>query len=128
MRALVIDDSRTMRSILRRTLVNEGFEVVEAEHGEDALAKIGVDGCPDVILVDWHMPRMSGIEFVRALRQLPGSDAVRVLVVTVEHDMERVDEALAAGADEFLMKPFEREALLDKLSILGLQTPSKRRG
>jgi two-component system chemotaxis response regulator CheY len=117
--ALVIDDSRAMRSILRGILASEGFEVSEAEHGQAALDSIEVVGDPDVILVDWHMPEMSGIEFVRTYRQRPGCEDVLILIVSVESEMARIGEALAAGADEYLMKPFAREALIDKLALLG---------
>ncbi len=120
MKALVIDDSRAMRSILRGILGQRGFDVAEAEHGRAGLQWIETQGNPELILVDWHMPTMTGIEFVHELRGQPSGRDVRIMVVSVETEMQRIGEALAAGADEYLMKPFDADALLDKLVLLGL--------
>lgn len=120
MKALVVDDSRAMRSILGRSLENLGFEVCQAEHGRDALALLQRQPIPDLALVDWHMPEMDGLELVKTVRANTAFDTMRIIVVTVESEMERVEEALSAGTDEYLMKPFDHEALVAKLGLLGL--------
>jgi two-component system chemotaxis response regulator CheY len=118
MRALVIDDSRAVRAIIRNILREIGLEVVEAGNGREALDEMG--RCPDVelILVDWNMPVMNGLEFVRAVRSQRAYDGVRIMMVTTETETEQVTRALSAGANEYLMKPFTKEVLVAKLSLL----------
>ncbi len=124
MRALVVDDSRAIRTVLRKMLVATGFEVVEAGHGREALEILAAGPCPDLALVDWNMPEVTGIEFVRAVRAEPSYAALRICMVTTETEMERMVEAFEAGADEYLMKPFTPEAVVDKMAILGLAVPA----
>lgn len=121
--ALVIDDSRAMRILLRDALRGMGFDVDEAEDGSAAIFRLD-DGMPrDVALVDWNMPVMNGLEFIRAVRADARFRSMRLLVITSETEAEQVMTALAAGADEYLMKPFTRETLLGKLEMLGLGNP-----
>ena len=120
MTALVVDDSRAMRSIIRRMVEEVGGEVLQAGDGQEALSKLSEAGAVSVAIVDWNMPVMNGLEFVRAMRQNPAYKDVRVLMSTTETERERVREALAAGADDYIMKPFSKEAMRDKLAALGL--------
>jgi two-component system chemotaxis response regulator CheY len=120
MKALVVDDSRAMRVILARALEPLGFAVREAADGEEALALIHRGLVPSVVLVDWNMPNVSGIEVVRALAEHPARAAMRILIVTTDTEMERVAQALGDGADGYLMKPFTNEAVAEKLGVLGL--------
>jgi two-component system chemotaxis response regulator CheY len=120
MRALVIDDSRAMRLILGGTMRQLGFEVIEAGNGREALDRIREQGKPDVALVDWNMPVMSGFELVQAVRSDPSLDGMPLIMVTTETEMDQVATALAAGANEYVMKPFTRDVLKGKLEMLGL--------
>lgn len=120
-RALVVDDSRAMRSILRRSLESHGFEVVEASHGREALERLGLMSIPELALVDWNMPEMNGIDLVTALRGDPSYDRMLVMMVTTETEPEQVQRALQAGANEYVMKPFSKEVLDDKLALLGFE-------
>jgi two-component system, chemotaxis family, chemotaxis protein CheY len=122
-RALVIDDVQTIRRVVSAILVKLGYEVIEAADGMDALERLEGMTVPDVALVDWNMPRLDGLEFVRAVRGQRAYDAMRLLMITTENELGRVSAALAAGADEYLMKPFTPEMLLEKLAILGV-TPA----
>ncbi|MBI1380257.1 MAG: response regulator [Planctomycetaceae bacterium] len=122
MRALVIDDSRAIRLILSRTLQELGFQTLEAANGKEALAVLEREGPVELALVDWNMPEMNGLEFVQAARARPAWGSMRMMMVTTETEMERVVKALEAGADEYVMKPFTREVIAEKLSILGLGT------
>ena len=121
MRALVIDDSKAIRIVLRKLLRELGFEVVEAADGREALQRLnGPMGPFDLALVDWNMPEMNGLEFVREVRGQGGHDYLTMVMVTTETESGQVVRALAAGANEYIMKPFSRDVLLDKLSMLGL--------
>ena len=120
LRALIVDDSRSMRAILRRSLEQCGFEVVEAVNGRDAVERLALMRIPDLTLVDWNMPEMTGIEFVISVRSDHSYDAMRIVMVTTETEVEQVQRALTAGANEYIMKPFTREVLIDKLTMLGL--------
>lgn len=121
MRALVIDDSRAMRSILRRTLVELGFEVEEAGHGQEAIDLVASgDVLPDVCLVDWNMPVMNGLEFVTAVRRTREWRQITLMMVTTESEHSQVVRALAAGAHEYVIKPFTGDAIVEKLKLLGL--------
>jgi len=120
MRALVIDDSRAMRSILKGILTSLDFEVVEAADGRQAIGILNDDHHFDIALVDWNLPEMNGLEIVTEVRKDTGLSGMRVLMVTTETEFERVTQALQAGADEYIMKPFDRNMLLDKLVILGI--------
>ncbi len=120
MQALVIDDSRAMRLILRRMLTELGMTVTEATDGLDGLAKLNDGLTPNLILVDWHMPQMEGIDFVAAVRKAPYDFPGRVVMVTTETEVSQIARALDIGADEYVMKPFTKEALSGKLALLGL--------
>ena len=116
---LVVDDSRVIRKVSRRILEELGFEVAEASNGVEALAWCSAV-MPDAILLDWRMPSMDGIEFVQRLRREPGGERPKVVFCTVENEIERIREALDAGADEFIMKPFDSGIVAGKLDHLGL--------
>lgn len=120
MQALVIDDSRAMRLILTRMLRDLGFEVAEAGDGREGLDQItGIR--PALVLVDWNMPEMTGIEFVEAVRLAPYCSMARVVMVTTETEVPQVVRALDAGADEYIMKPFTKESIFEKLRLLGFE-------
>ncbi len=118
--ALVVDDSRAMRMILSRIMRELGFETYEAENGQEALELLQQVGSIDLALVDWNMPVMNGLEFILAVRSNPRYADTRILMVTSETDLGNVTEALAAGADEYAMKPFDRSMIMDKLELVGL--------
>lgn len=120
MRALVIDDSTTMRRILGRMLRQIGFEVAEAGNGCEGLERLRQAADTDVVLVDWNMPEMDGLAFIRAVRADSAFDSVRLMMVTTESDLSRVATALEAGADEYVMKPFTEEIIREKLQLLGV--------
>ena len=121
MRALVIDDSKAIRIILRKLLGELGFEVAEAADGREALERLnGPMGPFDLALVDWNMPEMNGLDFVREVRGQGGHEDLTMVMVTTETESGQVVRALAAGANEYIMKPFSRDVLVDKLSMLGL--------
>jgi two-component system chemotaxis response regulator CheY len=120
MRALIIDDSRAMRALLGRILGELGFETAEAGDGREGLEHLRQHGAPDLVLVDWNMPRMSGIEFVQAVRAVRDYDALRLIMVTTETEMTRVVKALGAGLDAYVMKPFTKEAVVEQLERIGL--------
>jgi two-component system chemotaxis response regulator CheY len=116
---LVVDDSRVVRKIARRILEGLGFEVAEAEDGAEALAFCAA-AMPDAVLLDWGMPTMDGLEFVKRLRAEPGGDAPLVLFCSSETNPTRIALALDAGADEYIMKPFDGDIIEAKLSEVGL--------
>jgi two-component system chemotaxis response regulator CheY len=120
MRALVLDDSRAMRRILRKLLMELGFEVVEAGDGVEGLARMFDGGPFEIALVDWNMPEMDGLEFVRAVRKEATWRDMTLMMVTTESETDRVVAALAAGANEYVMKPFTRDTIQAKLELLGL--------
>ena len=120
MRALVIDDSRTVRIIIVQILRELGMEVLEAGNGSEALEQIKQNPDVDLMLVDWNMPEMNGIDFIRAVRSQHAFDATRILMVTSEAQSDCVTEAINAGADEYLMKPFSKEVLIAKLGLLNV--------
>ena len=120
MRALVVDDSRATRAILRRALTDEGFEVFEAGDGKAALDQLVQNGGVDLALVDWNMPLMNGCDLVRAVRAKPDLDGMAIMMVTSETEASQVTQALDAGANEYLMKPFTEAVLKEKLLLLGL--------
>lgn len=122
MLALIVDDSRTMRLVLKKILNEVGFEVSEAGDGSEALIRLKELDRVDLMLVDWNMPVMDGLEFVRAVRQDNAYDEVPLMMVTTEDTMDRVVEALDAGANEYVMKPFTSESIIEKLEILDLLT------
>lgn len=116
---LVVDDSRVVRKVARRILEGHGFTVVEAEDGQQAL-----DAChaamPDCVLLDWNMPVMNGLAFLKALRAEYGPDRPSVVFCTTETDMSFIEQAIEHGAQEFIMKPFDEEILVGKFAQVGL--------
>jgi two-component system chemotaxis response regulator CheY len=118
MRALIVDDSRAMRMILRRALSECGFvDFAEAGDGQQGLDALRAGSPPDVAFVDWNMPVMSGIDFVRSVRAEHTYDAMPVIMVTSETATENVEQALDAGADEYVMKPFTADVVAEKLAL-----------
>jgi two-component system chemotaxis response regulator CheY len=99
-----------------------GWEVTEAGQGLEALQQLEQHGCPDLILVDWNMPEMNGLEFIKAARALPEYKYVPMMMVTTETEMERMAQAFIAGVNEYLMKPFDKTQLVEKLQLLGIET------
>ncbi len=120
MRAIVVDDSRATRSILKRALAREGFEVVEAGNGREAIDALEATGAVDLALVDWNMPVMTGYEFLHEIRARRAFDPMAIMMVTTESEASQVKRALDAGANEYVMKPFTDEVLHEKLMLLGL--------
>ena len=116
---LVVDDSSVIRKVARRILEGFAFEIHEAEDGQQAL-----DACqrhmPDAVLLDWNMPVMDGIEFLKGLRAMPGGDAPKVVFCTTENDVAHIARAMRAGANEYIMKPFDKEIVEAKFQEVGL--------
>jgi two-component system, chemotaxis family, chemotaxis protein CheY len=120
MRALIIDDSRAIRQIVGNIMKDLGYEVFVAGNGIEGLKMLEQIGAPDVILVDWNMPEMNGIDFIRAARAIPEFFETPIIMVTTETEMERMAQAFVAGVNEYVMKPFDREVILEKLQLLGI--------
>jgi len=120
MKAMIVDDSRATRVILRTALEREGFSVLEAGDGKQALERLNESGPLDLALVDWNMPVMTGYELIRALRAETTFDSMSIMMVTTESESSQVQRALDAGANEYVMKPFSAEILREKLLLLGL--------
>jgi two-component system chemotaxis response regulator CheY len=121
MRALIVDDSRTMRMILKKQLAELGFaEIFEAGDGIEALKVLDGIAAPDVALVDWNMPNMTGIDLVAAVRKNAAWNAMKVVMVTTASDLARVQAALGQGANEYVVKPFTPQMLSEKLTRIGV--------
>jgi two-component system chemotaxis response regulator CheY len=120
MRALIVDDSRPIRRIEGEILAELGFDTCDACHGKQALERLQDGPAPDVILVDWNMPEMDGLEFVKAVRSDARYSGMVIVMVTTETEPEQMLRALTAGADEYLMKPFAKDGLVDKLRMVGV--------
>ena len=116
---LIVDDSSVIRKVARRILEGMNFEITEAEDGEQAVS-VCRSRIPDVILLDWNMPKMDGYEFLRLLRKMPGGDRPRVVFCTTENDVAHIARALHAGANEYIMKPFDKEIVEAKFQEVGL--------
>ena len=116
---LIVDDSRVVRKVARRILENLQFEIEEAEDG-----KLAMEAClrrmPDAILLDWNMPKMDGYDFLRALRRLPGGERPKLVFCTTENDVAHIARALQAGANEDIMKPFDKDIVEEKFQEVGL--------
>jgi two-component system chemotaxis response regulator CheY len=120
-KALVVDDSRAVRMILARTLKELGFEVREAANGREALEVIEVEkNAVTLVLADWNMPEMNGLEMLKQLRGKPELSSLVVVMVTTETDVHQMMTALEAGANEYIMKPFTKEILVEKLELVGI--------
>jgi len=120
MRALIVDDSRATRTIIKKMLNEVGFEVFEAADGVEALRRLKEIGQADVLLVDWNMPEMNGYELVRAVRGDHQYDKVPLIMVTSETELSQMAKALDAGANEYIMKPFTKDVITEKLALLGV--------
>lgn len=116
---LVVDDSRVVRKVARRILEDLKFNVSEAGDGSQALDACRT-GMPDAVLLDWNMPVMNGIDFLRALRREPGGDRPVVVFCTTENDMAHIAEAIRSGANEYIMKPFDSDIIESKFAEVGL--------
>ena len=118
-RCLIIDDSSVIRKVARRIIEGFGFSITEAADGRQAL-----DACvtemPDAILLDWNMPVMNGIEFLQALRSLPEGGQPKVVFCTSENGLPHIEQALEAGADEYIMKPFDKDIVETKFTLVGV--------
>ena len=118
---LIVDDSKTIRTILRRILVELGYEVCEAANGKEALQVIETrKAAVKLVLADWNMPEMNGFELLKRLRQDPDLASLVVVMVTTETEMSNMASALDAGANEYIMKPFTKDILKGKLEIVGI--------
>ena len=118
-KAMVVDDSKAIRMILSRTLAEAGYDVCQAANGREALSLLRQTGNISLILVDWNMPQMNGLEFVRQIRSDPRYASVLLMMVTTETEIDQMVAALDAGANEYVMKPFTKEIIEDKLRLLG---------
>jgi len=116
---LIVDDSRVIRKVARQILESTGFSCEEAENGQLAL-DLCIKKLPDVVLLDWNMPVMNGLDFMRTMRQLPGGDKTVVVFCTIENDLEHIQQAINSGANEYIMKPFDADIIRGKFSQLGL--------
>ena len=118
--ALIIDDSRAMRAILKRILTKLDFKISEAADGQQGLDQLAANKDVSICLVDWNMPVMNGYEFVKAVRSDQTNKDIWLMMVTTETEMSKVVKAMAAGANEYVMKPFTDDVIVDKLRVLGL--------
>jgi two-component system, chemotaxis family, chemotaxis protein CheY len=120
MRALVIDDSRVMRAWLKNLLEEMSFDVIEACHGGQALERLEQSGRVDLMLLDINMPEMDGVTFLRRVRSEHENDRTLIMMVTSENSASKIKESLRFGANEYIMKPVSKEALLEKLKLIGI--------
>ena len=119
-KALVVDDSKMIRLVLRRVLTEIGFEVCEAGNGKEALVIADAESTRlSVVLADWNMPEMNGLELVKELRQRQALSSLKIIMVTTEAEVGHMTTALDAGANEYVMKPFTKEIVCEKLELLG---------
>lgn len=125
MKAIIVDDSRAMRMLLKKILRGLGFEDLwEAEDGREGLNLLREKGKMDLALVDWNMPEMNGFEFLQAVRSDASYKEMRLVMITSETETSQMSKALEAGANEYVMKPFNKEILCSKLALMGLGPPS----
>ena len=121
MLGIVIDDSKAMRKILRKFLEDLDFSVLEAGNGQEALEVLdSADSVPELALIDWNMPEMNGLEFVVEARKRPEWRSMTLVMVTTESEHSQIVRALASGAHEYVIKPFTKDGMIDKLALLGL--------
>jgi len=116
---LVVDDSSVIRKVARRILEGFDFRITEAEDGQKAL-DVCNQGMPDAILLDWNMPVLDGFDFLKQLRKLPGGKEPKVVFCTTENDIAHIAKAMRAGADEYIMKPFDKDIVEAKFQEVGL--------
>lgn len=120
MRALVIDDSRAVRRIIGNIMKELGYEIIEAGDGLEGLAQLEAHGLQDIVLVDWNMPEMNGLEFIKAARAIPAYYDMPIMMVTTETEMDNIGQAFVAGVNEYVMKPFDKSIIFEKLQLLGI--------
>jgi len=120
-KALIVDDSKAIRMLLSITLSQLGYEVLEAANGKEALQMIeaGISGVK-LVLADWNMPEMNGLDLLKRLRQNPALSSLAIVMVTTETEIDQIAEAMEAGANEYVMKPFTRDILVEKLELAGI--------
>jgi two-component system, chemotaxis family, chemotaxis protein CheY len=124
-KALVVDDSKTIRIILRRILKELGYEVCEAGNGKEALKVMESEkAAVNLVLADWNMPEMNGLDLLKRLRQDPELSSLKVIMVTTETELDHMVSALEAGANEYVMKPFTKDILKEKLELVGILPPA----
>jgi two-component system chemotaxis response regulator CheY len=116
---LVVDDSSVIRKIASRILEEMNFRIIEAADGAEAL-EICRRALPDAVLLDWNMPVMDGFEFMVHLRRLPGGEQPKVVFCTTENDIDHISKALHGGANEYIMKPFDKDIVAEKFQQVGL--------
>jgi two-component system chemotaxis response regulator CheY len=120
-KALIVDDSKTIRMIIRRILVELGYETCEAGNGVEALKVLEVEkDAVKLVLADWNMPEMNGLDLLKQIRQTPEYDSMKVMMVTTETELTHMTSALEFGANEYVMKPFTKDILLEKLELVGI--------
>jgi len=120
MRVLVVDDSSTMRKFLKKILVGVGAEVLEAKHGLEALEVLRQNADIGLTSIDWNMPEMDGMELLTRIRADHSFDSMQIVMVTTEMEMSGVAHALEVGANEYVMKPFTKDVIVEKLRLMGL--------
>lgn len=125
MRALVVDDAGIARKMVGRMVSELGFQVVVAEHGQDALDKLDPAEPPVAIITDWNMPVMDGVELARTVRAMPDYAAIPVLMISSESDPRRVAKALLSGVDEYLFKPVDTGMIRERLEIMGVYASAR---
>ena len=121
MRTLIIDDAKAMRIILKQIIQSIGGQVEEAGNGKEGLEKLKTMGQADLVLVDWNMPEMNGLDFVRAVRADANYRKLPIMMVTTETEASQMGKALAAGANEYVTKPFTKDTIAGKLKLLGVK-------
>jgi two-component system chemotaxis response regulator CheY len=125
-KVLVVDDSRTIRTIIRRILIELGYEICEAGNGIEALRVFEAEkDAVKLVLVDWNMPEMNGFELLKQFRQDPTLSWLKIVMVTTETEMDHMASALEAGADEYIMKPFTKDILVEKLEYIGFSSMAR---
>lgn len=121
MRVLLVDDSKTARTLLGRIFRElGGWEILEADNGKVALERVLESGSIDLACIDWNMPVMNGIDFLRVAKKLPSCSKTWMMMITTETEMDNISLAMVSGANEYVMKPFTREVILAKLELMGL--------
>jgi two-component system chemotaxis response regulator CheY len=120
-KALIVDDSKTSRIVLGRILKEFGYQVCEASNGKDAMKVMATEkAAVNLVLADWNMPEMNGLDLLKQLRQDPDLHSLRVIMVTAETELDHIASALEAGANEYVMKPFTKDILREKLELVGI--------
>ena len=120
MRALVIDDSQAVRRIIGNIMKGLGYDTIQAGNGLEGLSQLEAHGLQDIVLVDWNMPEMNGLEFIKAVRAIPAYGDMPIMMITTETEMENISQAFLAGVNEYVMKPFDKDMILEKLQLIGI--------